>query len=72
MDVLLLQTKFVKNIVAKMVSKAISKKLGCNVILKINDLEIENSGGIMYIHADVNGEANTKDIAKIVESITKD
>lgn len=72
MDVLLLQTKFVKSIVARFISKTISKKLGCDISIRINDLEIENSGGKVHIHADVCGEANTSDITTIIKSIDLD
>ena len=72
MDELKLRTKFLKGIVAKIISKAISKKFGCDINILIDELEIENKDGKVHIHANLRGEANTSDIATIIESITMD
>lgn len=72
MDELKLQTKFMRGIVAKLISKAISKKFGCDISIQINELELENKDGKVHIHANLSGEAKTDDIATIVKSIGLD
>ena len=72
MDELKLQTKFMRGIVAKLISKAISKKFGCDISIQINELELENKDGKVHIHANLCGEAKTDDITTIVKSIGLD
>lgn len=63
-----LSTKFMKNIVAKLLAKAIYKKFGYRVDVELNTISIEVNNGKAYIHADVGAEIDNKELVKIVKS----
>lgn len=70
MDILMLKlsTKFMKGIVAKMISKAIFAKYGFKIDIQFNEIQVENHGGNIYIHADVDGKIEESEFKKIVKS----
>ena len=72
MDELILSTRFMKGIVAKLLSKAISKKLGCDIGIKFNGLEARGEDGRIHIHADVDVEIDNNEFLKIIKSIGLD
>ena len=72
MDVLKLKSSFMRKMVAGLVSKAISKKLGCDIDVLIEEIEVENKDGKTHIHVNLHGETDTENIAKIVKSIGMD
>ena len=65
---LALHTRFMKNIVTKVLAKAIIKKTGYDVNIQVNGLEIETYDGKINIHMDVNAELNSDDLVKILKS----
>lgn len=67
-----LSTKFMRGIVAKLVSKSISKKFGCDVHVQINEIEITTHDGKVYLHANVDGEVTNEDFKTIIKSIGMD
>ena len=71
MDVLKLNlsTKFMKGIVTKLISKAIYKKLGYKIDILLNEIQIENKDGKVYLHVDADAEIESTEFVKIVKSI---
>lgn len=67
-----LSTKFMRGIIAKFISKALAKKLGYNVDILINEIELRNEGGKIRLHADVDAEINNDDFMKLVKSVGMD
>ena len=67
-----LSTKFMRGMVAKLLSKMISKKLGCDIDILINEIEIRNEDGKVRLHANVDAETNSEDFVTIVKSIGLD
>ena len=67
-----LSTKFMRGIVAKMMSKAIFKKFGCEVNIQINEIEVTTHDGKVYIHANVDGEVSNDEFKKIIKTIGMD
>jgi hypothetical protein len=65
---LVLSTKFMKNIVTKMLSKAIFKKTGYNVSIQINSIEAETYDGKINVHMDANVELNSDDFVNILKT----
>ena len=63
-----LSTKFMRGIVAKLVSKAIFKKFGCEVNIQINEIEITTHDGKVYLHANVDGEMSNDEFKKIIKT----
>lgn len=67
-----LSTKFMKGIVAKLVSKAVSKKLGCDVNIQISEIEAKTTDGKVHIHVDVDGEMSNDEFMKLIKTIGLD
>lgn len=63
-----LSTKFMKNIVAKLLAKAIYKKFGYRVDVELNTISVEVNNGKAYIHADVDAKIDNGELVKIVKS----
>lgn len=63
-----LRTKFMKGIVAKILSKVISKKCGCKVNIQLEELDIRFVDGETTIHANVEAKLNSDEFKKIVKS----
>jgi hypothetical protein len=67
-----LSTKFMRGIIAKLVSKAVSKKLGCDVSIQINEIEAETTDGKVHLHLNVDGEMNNDEFMKLIKTIGLD
>lgn len=69
MDVfkLMLSTRFMRNVVTKIITKAILKKTGYNVDIQLHKMEVENVGGKIHLHMDVDAEVGTEEFVKMLE-----
>lgn len=67
-----LSTKFMRGIVANLISKAISKKLGYNIDVLINEIALKTEDGKIKIHLDVDGEVTNDEFKNIIKSIGLD
>ena len=67
-----LSTKFMRGIVANIISKAIYKKVGYNIDILLNAIEVKNEDGKIRIHADVDAEVSNDEFVKIIKSIGLD
>lgn len=74
MDVLKLKlsTNFMRSMVANLIAKALYKKLGYNIDILLNEIEVKNENGKILIHADVNAEVDNSEFVKILKSIGMD
>ena len=74
MDVLKLKlsTKFMRDMVAKLIAKALQKKLGYNIDILLNEIEVKNEDGKIHIHVNADAEVNNDEFVKIVKSIGMD
>lgn len=64
-----LSTKFMRGIVAKLLSKLLYSKLGYEIGIQINAIEIKTENGKVRLHADVDAEISNDEFVKIVKSI---
>jgi hypothetical protein len=64
-----LSTKFMRGIVAKLISKAIQKKLGCKIDIQLNDLDISVIDGETKILTNVELKLESKEFMKIMKTI---
>lgn len=64
-----LSTKFMRGIVAKLISKAIQKKLGCKIDIQLNDLDISVIDGETKVLTSVELKLESKEFVKIMKSI---
>lgn len=74
MDVLKLKlsTKFMRGMVASLISKALNKKLGYNIDILLNEIEVKNENGKIRIHVDADAEVENGEFVKILKSIGMD
>ena len=67
-----LSTRFMKTIVANLVSKAIFKKFGYEANIQINEIEIKTEEDKINIHVNLDGKVNNSEFVKIIKSIGLD
>lgn len=74
MDVLKLKlsTKFMKSMVANLISKTLFKKLGYDIDILLNEIEVENVDGKIFIHINADAEVDNSEFVKILKSIGMD
>ena len=67
-----LSTKFMRGIVAKLIAKAIYKKVGYKIDIQLNDLDISIIDGETKISTNVELKCNSDEFTKIMKSIGMD
>ena len=67
-----LSTKFMRGIVAKLISKALKSKFGYDIDILINEIDVKIENGTMRIHANVDAETSSSELMKIVKSVGLD
>jgi hypothetical protein len=74
MDVLKLKlsTKFMRSTIANLIAKALYKKLGYNIDILLNEIEVKNENGKIMLHVDVDAELTNGEFIKILKSIGMD
>lgn len=60
-----LKTKFMRGIVAKIISRAIFKSLGVKPNIQINEIEAEMKDGKIRFHINADGEISDKVLLKV-------
>ena len=64
-----LSTKFMRGIITNILSKIIRNKLGYDIDIQLNEIEIRTEGGKVRLHADVDAEVSNEEFMKIVKSV---
>lgn len=67
-----LSTKFMRGMIAKFIAKFLAKKLGFNIDILINEIELRHEDGKIKLHADVDAEINNDDFMKLVKQVGMD
>lgn len=67
-----LSTKFMRGIVANLVSKAVSKKLGYNIDILLNEVEVKSENGKIHLHIDADADVENGEFVKMLKSIGLD
>ena len=67
-----LSNGFMKNMITKLLSKMIYRKLGYKIDIQLNDIKITSNGDSVYIHADVDGYVDKDEFMKIIKSVGLD
>lgn len=67
-----LSTKFMRGIIAKLISKAIFKSFGFKPEIQLNEIDIELKEGKLHFHINVDGEMDEKSFVKIVQAANLD
>lgn len=70
MDQMIIETGFVQSILARVVKKAVSKKIGVNLDLNFNDpISIQFDGEQALVHLNVNAKMSKEDLGKLVKDL---
>ena len=74
MDVLKLKlsTKFMRGIVANLISKTLFKKYGYDIDILMNEIEVKNENGKIHLHIDADAEVDNYEFIKILKAIGMD
>lgn len=74
MDMLMLKlsTKFMKGIVAKIISKKVYKKLGYKIDIQLNDVQIDTINGDVRLHVDVDTKMGRTEFERLMEELGED
>lgn len=67
-----LGTKFMRNIVSKLISRAIYKKTGCKVNIQLNDLDVKFIDGETTINTNVVAKLSSGEFVKLMKSMDLD
>lgn len=67
-----LSTKFMKGIVANLISKALAKKLGYKIDILLNEIEVKNENSKVKLHIDADAEVENSEFLKMLKSIGMD
>lgn len=67
-----LSTKFMRGIVANLVSKALFKKTGYNIDILLNEIEVKNENGKIHLHINADAEVENGEFVKMLKSIGMD
>lgn len=65
---LILNTKFMRGMVTKIIAKAILKKTGYHVDIDLNEISVEVVDGKAHLHVNADAAINTNDLLDIVKS----
>ena len=65
---LVLNTRFMRSIITKILAKAIYKKIGYRIDIEINEVKAETYDGKVKIYMDLNAEMNSGDLVKALKT----
>lgn len=66
MDEMKISSKFMRNLVAKLVKRAVKKKVGYEVDIQLNELTVTVTDGTAHVHLSVDAELNKDELTKIL------
>ena len=72
MDELKITSKFMRNVVSKIVSKMLYKKLGYKIDIKFEDINILSNEGKMNIRINANAEIDSAEFKKFLKFVDED
>lgn len=67
-----LSTNVMRSILAKIVTKTVAKKLGYDIDILINEIQVETTGGKISLHLNVDAEMDNNEFIKILHGISQD
>lgn len=67
-----ISTKFMKGIVAKVISRKIYNRFGYRVDIQFNDIQLDMIDGDVKIHVDVDGKMNKTEFSRLMEKIEEE
>ncbi|MEY8515367.1 CTP synthase [Lachnospiraceae bacterium 29-84] len=69
MDEMKIGSKFMKNLVSKLVKSEVKKRVGYEVDIQLNELDAAFDGGKAHIHLSVDAELSKEELTKILKTV---
>ena len=69
MDEMKIESKFMRTVISKLASAMLGKKIGYNVDIQLNSLNVTIVEGKTHVHLDVAAELNKGELLKILKNI---
>lgn len=69
MDEMKISSKFMRNLIAKLVKKTVKKKVGYDVDIQLNEFTATITDGTAHVHLSVDAELNKDELTKILGKI---
>lgn len=69
MDEMNIVSKFTKNVISKLVKKVLHKRLGYNVDILLNEMNVTITDGKAHVHLNVDAELEKDELMKILKNI---
>lgn len=69
MDEMKISSKFMRNLIAKLVKKTVKKKAGYEMDIQLNEFTATVTDGTAHVHLSVDAELNKDELTKILETI---
>ena len=63
-----INSAFMKRIIKTVLSKAIEKKLGYKIVIQVNEIKANVTGGMVELHLDIDGQTTTDELGKLLKS----
>ena len=63
-----INSAFMKRIIKTVLSKVIEKKLGYEIVIQINEIKADVTGGVVEFHLDIDGQTTTDELSKLLKS----
>lgn len=67
MDIMNIESKFMTNMVSKVIKRIIKKKLGYQVDIQLNALNVNIEGDTAHVHLDVDADMKTADLKDLMK-----
>lgn len=62
-------SKFMKNLIAKLIKRVVKKKTGCEADICLNGLNVTVTDGTAHIHLSVDAEVNKDELTKVLRAV---
>lgn len=69
MDEMKISSKFMRNLIAKLVKKTVKKKVGYEMDIQLNEFTATVTDGTAHVHLSVDAELNKDELTKILGAI---
>lgn len=69
MDEMKISSKFMKNLIAKLVKRTVKKKIGYEVDIQLNELTATVTDGTVHVHLSIDAELGKDEFTKLLGTI---
>lgn len=68
-DEVTIKTEFMKDILSKILNKALKGKSGCDITVQVNALHLENKDGKVHVQLGADAQISTEELEKLLGNI---